>query len=342
METFWFTTVAFMLAAYVLLDGFDLGAGLVHMVAARSEAERRTVLAAIGPVWDGNEVWLLAAGGVLYFAFPKVYAASFSGFYLPLTIVLWLLIARAVGIEFRNHVAGELWHRFFDVLFSISSLLLIVFFGAALGNVIRGVPLNAEGYFFEPLWTDFRVGVQPGILDWYTILAALVALAALTGHGALYIAAKTEGDLCLRARRVASGAWWGAVPLSAAGLAATLVIRAELLKNFQTHPAGIIFPLAVPAGLAGVTYYRSLRNDKAAFTCSCIYIAGMLGTAAFARYPCLLPACTDARLSLTAHGSAASRYGLTVGLAWWTIGIALTLGYFTFVYRAFRGKVRLD
>ncbi len=342
METFWFAVIAFMLATYVLLDGFDLGAGLVQFVAARTEIERRTVLATIGPVWDGNEVWLLAAGGTLYFAFPRVYASSFSGFYLPLIIVLWLLIVRAIGIEFRNHFRADLWHRFFDVIFSSSSILLIIFFGAALGNVIRGVPLDADGNFFEPLWTDFRVGPIPGILDWYTILTALVAFAALAGHGALYVAAKTEDDLRGRARRIASVAWWFTLALSAAGLSASLAIRPELLNNYRTHPFGMIFPLAVLAGLAGMANFRALEKDKTAFFCSGLYIVGMLGGAAFALYPSLLPSCGDPAFSLTVQTSAASRYGLTVGLAWWTIGIALTLGYFTFVYRAFRGRIRLD
>ncbi len=342
METFWFAAVAFMLAAYVLLDGFDLGAGFVHLIAARTEIERRTILAAVGPVWDGNEVWLLAAGGTLYFAFPRVYASSFSGFYLPLIIVLWLLIARAVGIEFRSHSRAELWHGFFDVVFSLSSVLLIIFFGAALGNVIRGVPLDAEGSFFEPLWTDFRIGPQPGILDWYTVLTALVAFAALAGHGALYIAAKTEGDLCCRSRTIAGGAWWCTVALSAAGLAASLAVRPELLNNYRSHPSGIVFPLAVVAGLAGMVSFRKSENDRAAFACSGLYLTGMLGGAAFALYPQLLPSCGDPAFGLTARATAATQYGLSVGLIWWTIGIVLTIGYFTFLYKIHRGKIQLD
>src|SRR5947209_1685296 len=150
METVWFALVALMLTAYVVLDGFDLGAGALHLVAARNDEERRLLLHSIGPVWDGNEVWLLAAGGTLFYAFPLLYASSFSGFYLPLCIVLWLLILRAIGIEFRTHLNSEVWHEFFDATFCISSLLLIVFFGAALGNVIRGVPLGADHYFFVP------------------------------------------------------------------------------------------------------------------------------------------------------------------------------------------------
>ena len=180
MGTAWFCLVAAMLTTYVVLDGFDLGAGIVHLLAAKTEEERRTVLHTIGPVWDGNEVWLIAAGGTLYFAFPALYASSFSGFYLPLTIVLWLLILRGISIEFRGHVTAAIWGSFWDGTFFFSSLLLAVFFGAALGNVVRGVPLDGQGQFFEALWTNFRPFGTTGILDWYTILTGLTALFALT------------------------------------------------------------------------------------------------------------------------------------------------------------------
>ena len=148
MTTIWFILVAFMIIAYVVLDGFDLGTGVLHLLVARTEEERQTVLHSIGPVWDGNEVWLIAGGGTLYFAFPVLYASAFSGFYLPLMIVLWLLIARALGIEFRTRLEAPVWRSFFDGLFAISSGLLALFFGAALGNVVRGVPMGPDHLFF--------------------------------------------------------------------------------------------------------------------------------------------------------------------------------------------------
>src|SRR5580700_7019904 len=207
MESLWFAIVAFMIAAYVVLDGFDLGAGVIYLTAARIPAERRAIMRAIGPVWDGNEVWLVAAGGILYFAFPLLYASSFSGFYLPLMIVLWLLMLRGIGIELRGHLENPVWLGFFDLIFCASSILLAIFFGAALGNVVRGVPLAADGYFFEALWTNFRVSANTGILDWYTILTGVIALVTLTAHGALYVAVKTDGELNQRSRSVASLAW---------------------------------------------------------------------------------------------------------------------------------------
>src|SRR4051794_9990068 len=144
MASLWFLIVALMVVAYVVLDGFDLGAGVIHLIAGKTDAERGSIIRAIGPVWDGNEVWLLAAGGTLYFAFPLLYASSFSGFYLPLMMVLWLLMLRAIGIEFRLHSESSVWRGFFDTIFSISSALLAIFFGAALGNVVRGVPLGQD------------------------------------------------------------------------------------------------------------------------------------------------------------------------------------------------------
>src|SRR5215212_2212011 len=177
METIWFIFVALMVTMYVLLDGFDLGAGAGHLFAARNDRERRTIIRAIGPVWDGNEVWLIAAGGTLFFAFPTLYASGFSGFYLPLIIVLWLLMIRGLSIELRGHINDPMWACFWDAAFFVGSSLLAVFYGAALGNVVRGVPLDESGNFFQPLWTDFSpFSGTPGILDWYTVLIGLVGM----------------------------------------------------------------------------------------------------------------------------------------------------------------------
>jgi len=185
-----------MIAMYVVLDGFDLGAGAVHLFVARTDGERRAVLRSIGPIWDGNEVWLLAGGGTLYFAFPALYASSFSGFYLPLMVVLWLLILRGIAIEFREHVQSLVWQPLWDAVFSLASALLGIFFGAALGNVVRGVPLDRAGTFFLPLWTDFSVGKDAGggILDWYTVLVAIAALATLVVHGSPVDRAEDRGS----------------------------------------------------------------------------------------------------------------------------------------------------
>lgn len=342
MSTIWFMIVAVMVAVYVLLDGFDIGAGAVHLVIAHNDNERRTILRAIGPVWDGNEVWLLAAGGTLYFAFPLLYASSFSGFYLPLIIVLWLLMLRGLGIEFRSHLQAGLWSSFFDTIFSVASILLAIFFGAALGNVVRGVPLNAEGYFFEPLWTNFLVGTNNGILDWYTVMTGVVALVTLVVHGSLYLATKTEDDLNSRARQVARVLWPLQVSLTGAGLVATLYIRPGVLTNFLKWPAGFVIPVIVVASLLYLFIAEKQKNDKSAFLASSAYIVGMLVGAAFALYPNVLPATTNPSYSLTIHNTATGEHGMRVGFVWWSMGMLLALGYFVFVYRMFRGKVRVE
>jgi cytochrome d ubiquinol oxidase subunit II len=335
----WFWFVAIMITAYVVLDGFDLGAGILHLLIARTDQERRTVIRTIGPVWDGNEVWLIAGGGTLYFAFPLLYASGFSGFYLPLMIVLWLLILRGIGVELRMHLESPVWTGFFDGCFAISSLLLTIFYGAALGNVIRGVPLEKDGFFFLPLWTDWKVGPQPGVLDWYTVIAGVVALAALTTHGANYVALKTSGDLNLRARQTAQALWPPLVLLTLTSLWATLSIRPELLANYKSYPVLFVVPVAVALSLVAMLLYRRRGNDQGAFLSSCAYLIFMLVGAAAAVYPNLLMATTDPALNITVYNAASSPYALSVGLVFWGIGMALAIGYVVFTYRMFRGKV---
>jgi cytochrome bd ubiquinol oxidase subunit II len=342
MTFIWFWLVAIMITGYVVLDGFDLGAGVLHLLVARTDQERRTIIRTVGPVWDGNEVWLLAGGGTLYFAFPLLYASGFSGFYLPLMIVLWLLVLRGIGIELRAHLGSPVWRGFFDGCFAISSLLLTIFYGAALGNVIRGVPLQKDGYFFLPLWTDWRVGPEPGVLDWYTVITGLVAAIALTLHGAHYVALKTEGDLNLRARRVAIRLWPVLLLLTLVSLWATLSIHPELLNNYKHFPVLFIVPVAVAGSLAAMFLFQRKAADKAAFLSSSAYLVFMLVGAAVAVYPNLLVSTTDPALNITVDNAATGSHSLSVGLIWWTFGMVLALGYFIFIYRMFRGKVTAE
>lgn len=346
METIWFMIVAVMVAAYVVLDGFDLGSGVIYLSAAKTTRERQMIMRAIGPVWDGNEVWLLAAGGTLYFAFPLLYASSFSGFYLPLMMVLWLLMLRGIGIELRSHMENDVWRGFFDVVFSVSSILLCIFLGAALGNVVRGVPLGSDEYFFEPLWTNFRVnfgaGTSNGILDWYTVLTGVIALVTLTAHGSLYIATKTENDLNHRARTTALWAWPLQLLLTVFGLIATVSIRPGVLDNYKHHYIGFLIPVLVFGSLAVMMHGMIRHADKVAFVASALYIVGMLVGAAFALYPVVLPASTDAALNLTIYNTKAGEHGLAVGFTWWILGMILALTYFFFLFRMFKGKVRLE
>jgi cytochrome d ubiquinol oxidase subunit II len=342
METLWFMIVAMMVAAYVVLDGFDIGAGAIYLGAGKTNDERRKILRAIGPLWDGNEVWLLAAGGTLYFAFPLLYASSFSGFYLPLMMVLWLLMLRGIGIELRAHMENPVWVGFFDLIFCVSSVLLAIFFGAALGNVVRGVPLGADGYFFEPLWTNFRASGNTGILDWYTVLTGVIALVTLTAHGSLYIAVKTDGELNQRARSIAFWVWPLQLLLTIVGLIATCYVQPAVLDNYKQHAIGFLIPVNVLGSLGGMIYLIRKEQDKLAFVASAVYIVGMLVGAAFALYPVVLPASTNPAYSLTIYNTAAGKHGLSVGIMWWIPAMILALGYFVLLFRMFRGKVRLE
>jgi len=338
METIWFCLVAVMIAMYVLLDGFDLGAGAIHFLVARTDEERRQVIATIGPVWDGNEVWLLAAGGTLYFAFPALYASGFSGFYLPLMIVLWLLILRGTAVEFRNHIQSPIWIPFWDFVFFVASLLLAIFFGAALGNVVRGVPLDESGYFFEPLWTNFQLGEHTGILDWFTILVGVQALLALMMHGGLWVQLKTRGEVSVRAGNVASIVWWAVLAMTAAITALTFGVQPQVIANFHTWPAAYVLPVIAIAGLAGVQFELRRKNERNAFLASCAYLLGMLTSVVFGVYPMVLPARNPA-FSLTIRNAKAADYGLKIGLIWWVIGMLLATVYFVYVYRSFAGKI---
>ncbi|HTX41341.1 MAG TPA: cytochrome d ubiquinol oxidase subunit II [Acidobacteriaceae bacterium] len=338
----WFWIVAVMIAAYVVFDGFDLGVGILAPFIAKTEEERRVLFRSIGPVWDGNEVWLLAGGGTLYFAFPLLYASSFSGFYLPLMIVLWLLIMRGASIELRMHINHDVWRSFFDALFFISSALLAIFFGAALANVIRGVPLGADNYFFLPLWTNWRVGPQPGILDWYTVIGGVVALVALAAHGALWLALKAPGELEVRARRAATALWVVLLLVTCISLPATVAVRPGALANYKAYPALFLIPALVVATLIAMLSFTRQRRPLPAFLASCFYLVFMLVGAAVGLYPVLLPSSTDPARDITIASALAGPHSLHVGLIWWSFGLVLALAYFIMSYSLFRGKVSAE
>ena len=339
MGTLWLCLAAMVITGYVLLDGFDLGAGIVQLFVARAEYETGQVLNSIGPVWDGNEVWLLAAGGTLFFAFPALYASAFSGFYLSLMIVLWLLILRGISIEFRPHVDSPLWRPLWSTVFGLASAALALLFGIALGNVVRGVPLDQSGYFFLPLWTNLSPFGQVGIIDWYTLLVGIASFLALAVHGSLWVVLKTDGTLKERTRPFCAKCWVasGAATLLVSG--ASFSIQPNLIKQFSSHPWGLLFPALAVAGLIGMRVLSSRRQDLRAFLASGLYLAGMLTSAAFGVFPDVLPSNTMPNLSLTIYNAAAAEHGLIVGLTWFIPGMALAIGYSVFVYRHFAPRV---
>ncbi len=244
MVEIWFAIAFAMLATYIVLDGFDFGAGALHLIVAKNDQERRQVLAAIGPFWDANEVWLLATGGVLLLAFPPVLASGLSGFYFAIFLVLWTLILRGISIEFRSHVDHPLWRSAWDGVFGVASAVLPVLFGAALGNLVRGLPIDADGWFSLALFTDFTSRAPVGILDWYTVSAGVFALVALAGHGATFLAWKTDGPVRDRSHRAATWLYAATAVLWLPLTAATSLVNAAMLAALPHRPLALAVPAA--------------------------------------------------------------------------------------------------
>lgn len=343
METLWFAFAAVMVAVYFVLDGFDFGAGALHLTVAKSDRERRQVLAAIGPFWDGNEVWLLAAGGVLFLAFPKVLASGLSGFYLAIFLVLWVLILRGVSIELRSHVQDGMWRSFWDGVFWLSSTLAPVLFGAALGNVLRGVPVREDGWFALPLFESFSP--QPrdgalGILDWYTVLCGVTALVAIVHHGALFLAWKTDGEVRSRSVRIAGLVFLPLVALWLLATVATARLAPAIFDALGDRPLAWACTLLFLAGLSASFAARRRGNDLVAFLGSSAFLLGILAATAASVYPVWLRSTVDPAFSLTAQNAASSDHALRVGLWWWPAGLLLAIGYFTLLFRIHRGRAQ--
>jgi cytochrome bd ubiquinol oxidase subunit II len=336
---FWFAVASVMLTIYVVLDGFDFGAGALHLFVARTDRERRQVLAAIGPFWDGNEVWLLATGGALFVAFPRVLASGLSGFYFAIFLVLWVLILRGVSIEFRSHVDHPLWRAAWDAIFAGASTLLPVLFGAALGNLVRGLPLDAQGWFALPLFTDFSAKSPVGILDWYTVLAGVFALIALAGHGATFLAWKSDGPVHERSRRAAARLYGGVALLWPMLTVATWLVNAPMLAALPGRPLAWLALLLAGWGLIGVRL--GLRDDRPlrAFLGSCAFLAGMLAATAACVFPVMLRAIGGGGASLTAYNASVPTASLVTATGWWVVGFPLAVAYFVILFRLHRGKV---
>jgi cytochrome d ubiquinol oxidase subunit II len=338
MSELWFAIASVMLAIYVVMDGFDFGAGALHLFVARTDAERRQVLAAIGPYWDGNEVWLLALGGVLFVAFPAVLASGLSGFYFAIFLVLWALILRGISIEFRSHIEAGTWRAAWDFVFAAASIALPVLFGAALGNLLRGLPLDQSGWFSLALFTDFSARDPVGILDWYTISVGVFALVALAAHGALFLAWKTDGPVHERTHAAGVRLYVAVAVLLPLISLATNIVRPGFFGAVLGRPLALVAALAAAGGLVAVALGLRRRAHVRAFLGSCLFLAGLLAATAAAVFPVMLRATGGDALSLTAYNASAARSGLEVAIRWWLVGIPLVVIYFVTVFRIHRGK----
>lgn len=331
LPTIWFLLIGVLILGYALLDGFDLGVGVLHPFVARTDRERRTTMATIGPVWDGNEVWLLTAGGALFAAFPRVYATVFSGFYLAMILLLVGLILRAVALEFRDREEERAWRTTWDGAFFVGSLVPALLLGVALGNVVRGLPLTEAGTY---------EGGLLGLLNPFSLLTGLVGLAMFVLHGALWLALRTNGIVQARARRAAVGGWLAFVvgSLALTGLAAVEI--PDRFARFET-PLAWLVPAALALALAGAGIALQARRLGLAFLASGLAIAAELGLVGLALYPDLVPS-TGPGPSLTVANAASSELTLTVMLAIALVGMPLVLAYTAYVYRTFWGKVILE
>jgi len=329
LQVIWFFLVGVLLVGYTILDGFDLGVGFWHL-RAKGDDERRAMLNAVGPVWDGNEVWLLTAGGALFGAFPAVYASVFSGFYLALMLVLLVLMARAISFEFRSQVASTGWRSAWDVIFSVSSTVAILLFGVALGNVLRGIPLDAAGNY---------TGTFFGLLNPFALMTGVLGLAMLAFHGALYLVVKASGDLEERARSWVAPAGFAYLALFLISVVVTITTQGHLVDNYRAFPLLLAIPVAVLSLISGALFLHRNGESGRAFLCSSLSIAAIWAQVGAGLFPNLVPALGSPELSLTLVNAASGELTLKAMLAIALLGMPLVIGYTAWVYWIFKGKV---
>jgi cytochrome d ubiquinol oxidase subunit II len=342
MVELWYAIMAFMLIVYVVFDGRNFGAGILHLFVAKTPAERRQVVAAIGPLWSWHEVWLLSFGGTLFVAFPRLYAASFSGYYLALFLILWCYVLRGISLEVGGHINDRMWQSFWDLVFAFSNVLLTILFGVALGDLVRGAPIDPNGDFSMAFFTDFGVRGNVGLLDWYTVSMGVAVLIFLTAHGATYLTLKTEGPVHDRCATI-TRRLWAIVPVLFVVISAeTWYVRPALAAELARSPLawlGVLFSLA-----GAVAVFTGLRDglEKRTFMGSGMMIASLLATGAATIFPVILYSTLAPENSLTADNTAASRSSLELALIWWPIALALTCAYFWFISRLYTGKVKVS
>lgn len=334
----WFGVISFMLIIYIVLDGRNFGAGMLFWQVAKTPLERRQVVAAIGPLWSWHEVWLVGFGGTLAAVFPRLLASAFSGYYLALMLILWGLILRGISLEVAGHIDDRLWQGFWDTLFTFSNFLLAILFGAAAGNLERGVPVDAQGNFSMAFFTDFKPYGYVGLLDWYTVSVAIFVAVLLAAHGATYLTLKTEGPVQDRSAHCAKRLWTAVVPLFLIISFESWKIRPVLFQDSVQRPACwlgclviIISGLVLVSGLAS-------GHEKRAFVGSNGVLVGVLGTGAAALFPIMLYSTLAPENSLTANGVASHPNAFLFASIWWPIAFILSMIYFVFISRHYAGK----
>lgn len=333
LNTVWFALVGVLFTGYVILDGFDLGVGVLHLFAVKKDEERRVFLNAIGPVWDGNEVWLVTGGGALFAAFPNVYATVFSGFYLAFMALLCALIFRAVAIEFRSKNPSPRWRACWDIGFAAGSTGSALLIGVAMGNIAWGVPLDAAGEF---------AGTFLGLLHPYALAMGVTTVALFAMHGSIYLVLKTEGAVQAKVRRWVNPLIIAFILCYVIVTLATLLYIPHITEAFRREPW--FFAIVVPVVLAIANIPREVNRGKEfyAFLSSCAAMAGLMAIFGVGSYPNLVFSNPLPEHSLTAFNAASSQKTLGIMLTIALIGVPVVLAYTASIYWIFRGKVKLD
>lgn len=332
LNMIWFFLVGVLLIGYAILDGFDLGVGALHLF-TRTDAERRTLIKSIGPVWDGNEVWLVTAGGALFAAFPHAYATAFSGFYLAFITLLLALIFRAVALEVRNKETWKWWRSLWDYSFAISSIIASVLFGTAVGNLAAGMAIGAD---MEYKGTFFDL-VQP-----YQLMVGLFVLATFAMHGSIYLYLKTEGALQAKVKGWIYKTFTIFVVMYIITTAVTIIYRPVMIQNFGAFWWAWIIALLSLMAVANIPRALYLNLPFRAFVSSSCVIAGLVFLFGIGLYPNMIPTTLDDGISLTIYNAASSQKTLFIMLIIAVIGMPLVVTYTVSIYYIFRGKVKLE
>ncbi|HEY3664795.1 MAG TPA: cytochrome d ubiquinol oxidase subunit II [Polyangiaceae bacterium] len=339
MAELWFGLLGLVLCAYVVLDGFDFGAGMLHLFVAKTDAERRTVFAAIGPFWDGNEVWLIAAGGVLFVAFPELLTTAFPAFYLALHLVLWCFALRGVAVEVRSHMADGMWQAFWDAVFALASSLLALLFGVAFGNVVRGVPLDQSRSFTMAFFTHFGTTGQVGLLDYYSLSVGVLAVTLLSAHGAAFLAWRTAGAVRERSLLLERKLWPAVAALFVLVSVETHFVRPDLFQHLWARPVAWLAAFVALSGAGVLASSRRGQLDGRAFLGSSALLAGVLASAGAALFPVFLRSTLSPSFDLDALHQPRNSIAMKFALGWWPFAFALAVSYFVNVFRANRGRV---
>lgn len=330
--TLWFLVVGGLFSGYAILDGFDLGAGALHLF-LKKENSRRIALNAVGPVWDGNEVWLVIGGGALFAGFPVVYAFLFSVMYIPFMLFLAFLILRAVSIEFRGKEPMLWWRRTWDTVYSLSSILLAFLLGVVLGNVLQGMPIGKD-QTLEGNWLQF--------INLYAIMVGTTTVALFSMHGAIYLTMKTEGRLFARLTLLLKRAIVFFVVSFACVTVYTLIYLPHLSDSFKQDPLLFFLPLAALLSIANIPRLVAKKKYGLSFLFSSLTVSLLLILVAFELYPNILLSTIDPRYNIHIYNAASSEKSLGIMLIIALIGAPLVAAYTIFVFWTFKGKVKLD